>query len=562
MPERDTYEYIIVGGGTAGCVLATRLSEDPGSRVLLLEAGPAEPLSAPPRRWPSLLGSAADWADTTVPQGSAGDRVPWPRGRGLGGSSAINAMAFLRGHRSSYDAWAAGGAKGWGYDDLLPYFKRSENVSGVRRRDLAVRGTAGPLRVAPAGHHDRHPVAQAFLAAAVQAGHPRTGDLAAGLTMGFGWGDLSIVDGARESAADAYLRPVLGDRTNLRVEADAPVRRLLLDGAGTDTAGTDGRTADGPDGDDHDPHGRAPSGPGTSGPGRVPRCTGVEYAAPAGQDTGAGPRTAHCSPGGEVVLAAGAVGSPQLLMLSGLGPRDHLDQTGVAPRVDLPGVGANLQDHVASGLVYRSATAVPHSRNNHAEVLGLLRGDPRDPACSGPDLQLRLVDVPLRAKGLDGPAPGDGYTIMVGLMAPYSRGTVRLADADPAAPPLIDPRYYADQHDVDLMVTGLRAARTIGEEPALSLWHGTEELPGPGTEDDDALCAYLFRDLHSLGHYAGTCAIGTDTDEGAVVDTELRVRGVDGLRVADASVMPTVVSADTEATVYAVAERAADLLRG
>ncbi|MCF3960966.1 GMC oxidoreductase [Streptomyces fuscigenes] len=204
---------------------------------------------------------------------------------------------------------------------------------------------------------------------------------------------------------------------------------------------------------------------------------------------------------------------------------------------------------------------MPPSHNNHGEAEGLIRGDPRDPACAGPDLQLQLLDIPLGPRPADGPGPGEGYTILVGLMAPYSRGTVRLDGPDPSTPPLIDPRYYADHHDVDLMVTGLRAARAVGEAPALGLWRGEEALPGPETADDERLGAYLRQDPHTYGHYAGTCALGTDTDAGAVVDTELRVRGVDGLRVADASVMPTVVSASTGATVFALGERAADLLR-
>ncbi|MBP0458105.1 GMC family oxidoreductase [Streptomyces montanisoli] len=541
----ETYEYIVVGAGTAGCVLARRLSEDRTHRVLLLEAGrpvPAEPDPVPaPAAWPSLLGTAADWGDTTVPQNTGGAPIPWPRGRGLGGSSAIGGMTFLRGHRSGCDAWPEGGAKGWGYDDLLPYFKRSENVTGVRRRDPASRGTDGPLRVAPAARRHRHPLAQAFLAAAVQAGHPRACDLAAGLETGFGWADLAIADGARQDAAGAYLRPVLGERTNMRVITDAFVQRLLLDETGTS-----------------------------------PRCTGVAYTVADGtppedtpaEDTSAEDspqhaapsRTARCSPGGEVVLTAGAVGSPRLLMSSGLGPREHLEDIGITAHLDLPGVGGNLQDHVVSGVVYRSARPVPESENNHAEVQGLIRSDPHATTCTAPDLQLGIADLPVRAGGLPGPGPGAGYTIVVALLSPYSRGTVRLADADPATPPSIDPCYYADHHDLDLMTAGLRAAREIGMAPALTLWRGEEELPGRDIADDEELRAYLRRNLHSAHDYAGTCAIGTDTDAGAVVDTELRVRGVEGLRVADASVMPTIVSANAEATVYAIAERASDLL--
>jgi choline dehydrogenase len=432
--------------------------------------------------------------------------VPWPRGRGLGGSSSINAMNFLRGHRSSYDSWSEAGLKGWGYDDLLPYFKRSENVTGVAGRDASVRGTDGPLRVGPAV--ERHPVAQAFLRAAVEAGHAEVTDFTSGLEEGFGWGDLSIFAGKRHDAAMAYLRPVM-DRPNLHVVTDALVHRVTLDGD---------------------------------------RCTGVQYSA--GGDVG----TARCT--GEVVLCAGAVGSPQLLMLSGIGPQDHLRQFGIATAVHLPGVGAGLQDHAMSGIVYESARPVPPAVNNHGEVQGLIRSSAH---VAGPDVQLQIVDVPLREDSLPGPDMGQGYTIMVALMTPFSHGTVRLASAAPGAHPRIDPRYYADDRDLDAMAQGLRVARDIGTAPALASWRGQEVLPGPDLQDDGQLHAYLRSNLRSYSHYAGTCRIGID--ETAVVDPELRVRGVSGLRVADASVLPSIVSANTNATVYAIAERAAEFVR-
>lgn len=511
MDAQKQFDYIVVGAGTAGCVLAARLSEDPGVRVLLLEAGSGEPLDlmAVPPAWPALQGTEADWADLTVPQpGAGGLVVPWPRGRGLGGSSAINAMCFLRGHFTSYDAWAKQGATGWTYDDLLPYFRRSENLTGVPDRDPRYRGMSGPLRVAPAAH--RHPLSEAFLAAALETGHPQTADFTAGLDIAFGWGDLSIADGRRLDAATAYLRPVT-DRPNLHVVTGALAHRVTFDDN---------------------------------------RCTGVEYSA------GGATATAHADR--EVVLTAGAVGSAQLLMLSGIGPAAHLRQFGITTLCDLPGVGANLQDHPLTGVVYESARPVPPAVNNHGEIQGLIRTDDR---LDGPDVQLQMVDVPLHEPSLPGPAIGHGYTLMVALMTPYSRGTVRLAAAAPGAATVIDPRYYADDRDVDAMVHGLRAVREIGTSAALDDWRGPEVLPGPGARDDDELRAYVRRNIRSYGHYCGTCRIGADDDPEAVVGTDLRVRGVEGLRVADASVMPSVVSANTNATVFAIAERAADLLR-
>ncbi|HET6298189.1 MAG TPA: GMC family oxidoreductase N-terminal domain-containing protein [Kribbella sp.] len=499
-----SYEYVVVGAGTAGCVLAARLSED-GVRVLLLEAGDAQPLElmAVPPAWPSLMGSTADWADETVPQRATGTSVAWPRGRGLGGSSSINAMNFVRGHRAGYDAWAAAGAKGWGFDDLLPAFKRSEQTEG---RDPVLRGLGGPLRPGPAVQ--RHPIAEAGLRAAEQAGFPMARDISGGVEEGFGFCDLSIVDGRRQSAADAYLTPAQ-NRPNLEVVTDALVSRLLMDGD---------------------------------------RCRGVEYQV--GAETFVAEGTA------EVVLAAGTIGTPQLLMLSGIGPADHLDDLGIEVVADLPGVGANLHDHPMCGVVYQSRRSVPPGVNNHGEVQGLLS---TGIGGHGPDVQLMVVDVPLRADSLPGPDIGDGYAIMVSLMAPYSRGSVRLASIDPGAHPVIDPAYYSDERDLDIVLAGLRIAREIGAAPALREWCGGEALPGPEMQAEEELRSYIKTNLRSYSHYAGTCAIGTD--ERSVVDTDLHVHGISNLRVADASVMPSPISANTNATVYAIAERAAELIR-
>jgi choline dehydrogenase-like flavoprotein len=284
---------------------------------------------------------------------------------------------------------------------------------------------------------------------------------------------------------------------------------------------------------------------------RAGRCTGVDYSV-RGEAFVAESR-------GEVVLTGGTVGSPLVLMRSGIGPRSHLRDVGVDLVVDLPGVGANVQDHPRSTVIYQAARPMPDPTNGHSEVLGLIRSDPELDAL---DLQLQLVHIPYFAPALPPPMSPDapGYSIALAAMTPRSRGSVRLASADPDEPPVLDPHYYSDPHDLEVMTAGLRVARRIGAADALEPWRGREVLPGSEVRDDESMRAYLRRSLRTYSHQVGTCRMGTD--DLAVVDPDLRVRGVDGLRVADASVMPTIVSANTNATVYAIAERAVDLIRG
>jgi choline dehydrogenase len=514
------YDYVIVGAGSAGCVLAARLSEDPDVKVCLLEAGPPDTADNihVPVQFGKLFKTQVDWDYSTAPEPFLDRRrIYLPRGRTLGGSSSMNAMIYIRGNRADYDGW---GIAGWTYDDLLPYFLRAEdNERGASQ----YHGAGGPLTVSEG--RSRNPMTQAFVDAAAQAGYEVNDDFNGPAQDGFGLYQLTQRGGRRCSTAVAYLHPSLG-RENLRVETYVQAHRVLFEG--TRAVGVAGEQ-----------HGQP-----------------VEF-------------RAEC----EVIVAAGAYNSPQLLMLSGVGPAGHLALRQIEVRLDLP-VGENLQDHPTAGAAWTTTrpvsllvaalpdTAAAHledfAQNGHGPLTsnvgeggGFLRTRSDLPA---PDVQFHAVPVMFIDEGLEDP-PDHGFVMSACVLKPESRGSVTLASADPTAKPVIRHNYYAAEVDMQSALGGLRALLDLARQEALRPYCETPHTY-PDGEDEESLRTHVRRNAQTIYHPAGTCAIGS------VVDPELRVLGAESLRIVDASVMPSVVRGNTNAPTIAIAERAADLIRG
>ncbi|WP_096483178.1 GMC family oxidoreductase [Methylorubrum populi] len=523
------YDFIVVGGGTAGCVLANRLSADGRNQVLMLEAGPRDRspwIHLPIGYGKTMFHKSLNWGFYTEPEPTMKDRrIYWPRGRTLGGSSSINGLIFVRGQREDYDHWAALGNAGWAWKDVLPYFIRSEhNTKGAG----PFHGADGPLWCSDIEH--RHELIEAIIAGANELGVPRTSDFNTGDQAGVGYYQLFTRNGRRCSTAVAYLRPVRG-RKNLRVETDAQAAGLILEGR---------------------------------------RVVGVRY-----RRNG---RMLEARAGTEVILAAGALQSPQLLLLSGIGPGEELSRHGIAVAHPLPGVGANLQDHLQIRLMYR--VAKPITTNDDLRTLAgkariglqwlLTRSGPLAvginqgglftrvmPGPGTPDVQFHFATLSADMAG-GAPHPWSGCTFSVCQLRPESRGTVTLRSTDPFAAPVMRANYLATETDRRCTVEGMKFARRLAATSPLRTLLTEEVKPGPGTEGDDALLDFARASGATIFHPSGTCRMGSDPL--AVTDARLRVHGLGGLRVVDCSIMPTLVSGNTSAPVVMIAEKAADMI--
>ena len=532
----EEFDYIIVGAGSAGCVLAARLSGDPATRVLLLEAGPPDRslwIHLPIGYGKTMWSDTYNWRFETEPDPNMnGRRIYWPRGKTLGGSSSINGLIYIRGQREDYDHWAALGNTGWGYDEVLPYFIRSE---GNQRGAIPFHGGEGPLKVSDIGA--KHELIEAFIGGAQQIGVPRTDDFNGAQQEGAGYFQLTTDKGWRVSTAKAYLDPARG-RPNLRIETDAFAAGVMMRGT---------------------------------------RAVGLRYR------HGGVMKEARCR--AEVVLAAGSIQSPQLLQLSGIGPRALLAKHDIPVVVDAPEVGENLQDHLQVRLGYECTKPITTNDQLNSVVgqikIGLqwllfrsgplaiginqggcfmraLQGADGKPEAKTPDIQFHVATLSADMAG-GKVHPYSGFTMSVCQLRPESRGHVRIRSTDPFEPPEMQPNYLSTELDRRTTVAGMKAARAIAASGAMKPYVLREVKPGPGATTDPDLLEFCRNNGATIFHPTGTCRMGVDRL--AVVDPRLRVIGTTGLRVVDCSVMPTLVSGNTNAPAVMLAEKAVDMIR-
>jgi choline dehydrogenase len=531
---KRTFDFIIIGAGSAGCALANRLSEDPDIKVALLEAGGDDNhfLIRMPGGVSKLLGqkSAANWGFETAPQQEMdGRKLFWPRGRGYGGSSSINGMIYIRGHARDYDQWRQMGLAGWAYRDVLPYFKRSENNA---RGEDPWRGEGGPLHVADPPHWN--PLFRAFVMAGRDAGYPFTRDFNGFQQEGMGAYQLTVKNGERWSAAAAYLRPILGVRSNLTVITKAHTTRLLIENG---------------------------------------RAVGVEYASARGRQ----PSAIYAAR--EVIVSAGAVQSPQILQLSGIGDPALLGPLGVKVAAASPEVGKNLQDHLDVCVINECTKPIGgYSQQKGLKPVAALAewmlnksgpGTQNGLECGAflktrgeldrPDIQLHFV-MAIMIEHTRVTIQKDGFTVHACQLRPESKGEIRPASTDPFADPIIDPRYLTAEIDRRTLRDSIRMMRDIVAARAMDMYRGPEIRPGESIRTDAEIDAFVRRTGETIYHPVGTCRMGAD--ERSVVDAELQVRGVEGLRVVDASVMPTLIGGNTNAPTIMIAEKAADMILG
>ncbi|MBB3992802.1 choline dehydrogenase [Sulfitobacter undariae] len=520
----EEYDYIVIGAGSAGCAVAARLSEDPANKVLVLEAGPSDTNQYIhiPATFPFLFKTELDWDYVSEPQDKLdGGTLYMPRGKVIGGCSSINAMIYQRGHASTYDAWGQSNA-GWSYADLLPLFMKSESNS---RGASETHGADGPLSVTDL--NDPNPISLAMVQGAGEAGFALNDDFNDGDQTGFGLYQVTQKGGYRASAAVSYLHPAI-DAGRVTAQAEAMVTRI--------------ETAQG-------------------------RATGVTFMADGKEHTVRARK--------EIILSGGSFNSPHLLMMSGIGPKAHLEEHGITVVHDLPGVGQNLQEHYMMPVVYTCTQKVSLSQAGteeqgalFAEGKGLLTSNIGEAGgfltvnegAAAPDLQFHFAPGYFIQDGAGNPTDGsDGMTIMPSLVQSKGTGSVTLVSADPMVKPKVNPNVFQNEEDYKILIEGVKVARAIFASSAMDDLRGEEFLPGADVQSDEDLKAYINKYIQTIYHPVGTCKMGDD--DMAVVDNELRVHGIDGLRVADASIMPTIINANTNAPTIVIGEKCAELIR-